>query len=262
MPKDYFFTPENPDEVRRDGTGEGSGVGAQLEAATPGTASDPTPVLDREMLARQVAAAPSPEVLDPQLMQNGDTRNVPDHYRFWNNDAIRADLDRLLEPQPDDLEIPALEVAMENLGHDFNLGSIIRTANGLGVRHVHIVGRRRFNRRGAMVTDRYLHLHFHPDAASLAQYARNHRLTVVGMDNFPGAERLETCELPPRCLMVFGEESEGISQPMQEILEHLVQISQYGSTRSFNVGHAAAICMWAWRRAYPAPLEAWVQPEL
>ena len=126
MPKDYFFTPENPDEVRRDGTGEGSGVGAQLEAATPDTAPDPTPVLDREMLARQVAAAPSPEVLDPQLMQNGDTRNVPDHYRFWNNDAIRADLDRLLEPQPDDLEIPALEVAMENLGHDFNLGSITR----------------------------------------------------------------------------------------------------------------------------------------
>lgn len=191
---------------------------------------------------------PDDERYDPELLREGDTRNVPDHYRYWSNAAITQDLDRLLQSGPEE---PTLEVAIENVGHDFNTGSIIRTANGLGVRHVHIVGRRRFNRRGAMVTDRYLHLHHHPDVPTLVQYATENHLTIVGMDNFEGAEPLETVPLPPRTLLVFGEESQGLTPAIQEVLEHLVQITQYGSTRSLNVGHAAAIGIWAWRRQYP-----------
>ena len=185
---------------------------------------------------------------DPELLREGDTRNVPDRYRYWRMEAISEDLDRLLQSGPGE---PTLEIAIENVGHDFNTGSIIRTANGLGVRHVHIVGRRRFNRRGAMVTDRYLHLHYHPQVQDLVTYATQQGLTIVGMDNFPGAQPLETVTLPPRTLMVFGEESQGLTPAMQNILERLVQITQYGSTRSLNVGHAAAISIWAWRRAYP-----------
>lgn len=185
---------------------------------------------------------------DPELLRDGDARNVPDHYRYWRQEAIRDDLDRLLQSGSGE---PTLEIAIENVGHDFNTGSIIRTANGLGVRHVHIVGRRRFNRRGAMVTDRYLHLHYHPEVRDLVAYAAQQELTLVGMDNFPGAEPLETVVLPPRTLMVFGEESQGLTPAMQNVLERLVQITQYGSTRSLNVGHAAAISIWAWRRTYP-----------
>ena len=185
---------------------------------------------------------------DPELLRNGDARNVPDHYRYWKLAAISEDLDRLLQSGPGE---PTLEIAIENIGHDFNIGSMIRTANGLGVRHVHIVGRRRFNRRGAMVTDRYLHLHYHPEVRDLAAYAAQQELPIVGMDNFPGAEPLETVALPPRTLMVFGEESQGLTPDMQNVLERLVQITQYGSTRSLNVGHAAAISIWAWRRTYP-----------
>lgn len=188
---------------------------------------------------------------DPELLRDGDTRNVPDRYRYWRQEAIRNELDRLLQSGPGE---PTLEVAIENVGHDFNTGSIIRTANGLGVRHVHIVGRRRFNRRGAMVTDRYLHLHHHPEVQDLVSYAVQQELTIVGMDNFPGAEPLETVTLPSRTLMVFGEESQGLTPAMQNALERLVQITQYGSTRSLNVGHAAAIGIWAWRRDYPPRL--------
>ncbi|MCI6585480.1 MAG: RNA methyltransferase [Mobiluncus porci] len=189
---------------------------------------------------------PIGEEYDPTLLAEGDRRNVPDRFRYWTNEAITAQLDRELEPDPSDLSVPVLEIAIENIGHDFNIGSIIRTANGLGVRHVHIVGRRRFNRRGAMVTDRYLHVHFHQDAPALAAYARSRGLTIIGMDNLPGAKPLEDCELPQRCLMIFGEESQGLTDDMQDILERLIQITQYGSTRSLNVGHAAAISMWAW----------------
>lgn len=194
---------------------------------------------------------PTEDFYDTALLKEGDRRNVPDRFRYWSNEAITAKLDQELNPHPEDLSAPLLEIAVENIGHDFNIGSIIRTANGLGVREVHIVGRRRFNRRGAMVTDRYLHLHFHEEPAALATYAAQKALTIVGMDNLPGAENLETCELPTRCLMVFGEESSGITPATQEILNRLVQITQYGSTRSLNVGHAAAISMWAWVRTHP-----------
>lgn len=194
---------------------------------------------------------PVGDYYDPELLREGDRRNVPDRFRYWSNQAITAQLDQELIPNPEDLSVPALEIAIENIAHDFNIGSIIRTANGLGVRHVHIVGRRRFNRRGAMVTDRYLHLHFHENAVALADYAHEKRLTIVGMDNLPRAQALETCKLPARCLMIFGEESQGITSDIQEILDLLVQITQYGSTRSLNVGHAAAISMWAWVLAHP-----------
>lgn len=194
---------------------------------------------------------PVGDFYDADLLKEGDRRNVPDRFRYWSNAAITAQLDRELNPHPEDLSAPLLEIAIENIGHDFNIGSIIRTANGLGVRRVHILGRRRFNRRGAMVTDRYLHLHFHEVPADLATYAADNALTIVGMDNLPGAENLESCELPRRCLMIFGEESSGITPATQAILGRLIQITQYGSTRSLNVGHAAAISMWAWVRAYP-----------
>lgn len=195
-------------------------------------------------------AWPTEAHYDPELLREGDHRNVPDRFRYWKTEAISAQLDRELIPHPEDFSAPTLEIAIENIGHDFNTGSIIRTANGLGVRHVHIVGRRRFNRRGAMVTDRYLHLHFHEDAASLAAYASEKKLTLVGMDNLPGAQALETSVLPERSLMIFGEESQGITPGTQDILDRLIQITQYGSTRSLNVGHAAAISIWAWRRAH------------
>lgn len=194
---------------------------------------------------------PSGEQYDLNLLQTGDRRNVPDRFRYWTCEAITAQLDRELEPDSEDLSVPTLEIAIENIGHDFNIGSIIRTANGLGVRHVHIINRKRFNRRGAMVTDRYLHMHFHENAASLAAYAKSRDLVLVGMDNLPGAEYLEQTRLPSRCLMIFGEESQGITSTTQHILDRLVQITQYGSTRSLNVGHAAAISMWAWVLAHP-----------
>ncbi|EEZ92313.1 TrmH family RNA methyltransferase [Mobiluncus mulieris] len=197
---------------------------------------------------------PMGDCYDAALLREGDRRNVPDRFRYWSNAAITAQLDWELNPHPEDLSAPCLEIAVENIGHDFNIGSIIRTANGLGVRQVHILGRRRFNRRGAMVTDRYLHLQFHEVPAALATYAAEKALTIVGMDNLPGAENLESCELPRRCLMIFGEESSGITPATQEILDRLIQIAQYGSTRSLNVGHAAAISMWAWVRAYPRRL--------
>ena len=178
---------------------------------------------------------------DPDLLRDGDRRNVVDRYRYWTVAAIRADLDSRRHP---------FHVAVENWGHDFNIGSVVRTANAFNAEGVHIVGRRRWNRRGAMVTDAYMHVRHHVDAEALVVWAAAHGLPVLGVDNLPGAVPLESYRLPRRCLLVFGQEGPGLSQPARAACEAVLSIAQFGSTRSINAGAAAAVAMHAWVRAH------------
>jgi len=178
-----------------------------------------------------------PERYDPELLATGDARNVADEFRYWRLEAIVAELDLRRFP---------FHVAVENWGHDFNIGSVVRSANAFGARAVHIVGRRRWNRRGAMVTDRYQHVHHHPDVESLTAWARGEGLAVVGIDNVPGSLPIEHAVLPEACVLVFGEESAGLTAEMQEACQTVLHITQYGSTRSINAGAAAAVAMHSW----------------
>ena len=174
---------------------------------------------------------------DPELLAEGDRRNVEDRYRYWRHDAIVADLDTCRHP---------FHVAVENWGHDFNIGSVIRTANAFNVAAFHIVGRRRWNRRGAMVTDRYQHEVHHPTVADLATWAATTGIPLVGIDNLPGSVAIEGSALPSACVLVFGQEGPGLSPEMREACEVVLHITQYGSTRSINAGAAAAIAMHTW----------------
>jgi tRNA G18 (ribose-2'-O)-methylase SpoU len=179
--------------------------------------------------------------LDPDLLREGDRRNVVDRYRYWRVEAIVADLDTTRHP---------FHVAIENLEHDFNIGSVVRTANAFNAASVRVVGRRRWNRRGAMVTDRYLHVVHHDDVASLVAWARGAGLVLVGVDNLPGAVPLETYAVPRECVLLFGQEGTGLSDAAREACDVTVSIAQFGSTRSINVGAAAAIAMHGWVRAH------------
>ena len=175
--------------------------------------------------------------LDPDLLREGDRRNVIDRYRYWRLDAIVADLDAHRHP---------LHVAIQNWEHDFNIGSIVRTANAFNVAAVHILGRRRWNRRGAMVTDRYLHVEHHADVPSFFDSLASAGVVPVGVDNLPGSVQLETTELPQHCCLIFGSEGPGLTDEVVAGCAALVSITQYGSTRSLNAGAAAAIAMYHW----------------
>jgi tRNA G18 (ribose-2'-O)-methylase SpoU len=180
---------------------------------------------------------PTDPHFDPELLANGDTRNVVDRYRYWTLEAIVADLDTRRHP---------FHVAIENLAHDFNIGSVVRTANAFAAREVHIVGRKRWNRRGAMVTDRYQHVRHHGDAQGLSSWAQEHDIPIIGIENGPGATALETSALPERCLLLFGQEGTGLSHEALAVCGQTLAIAQFGSTRSINVGAAAAIAMHTW----------------
>ncbi len=185
---------------------------------------------------------------DPELLRDGDRRNVVAAYRYWCRDAVVADLDGRRHP---------LHVGIENFGHDHNIGTVVRTANAFAAAEVHIVGRRRWNRRGAMVTDRYQHLRHHDDVAGLLEHAAAEGLTVVAVDNAPGALRLETVRLPRRCLLLFGQEGPGLSVQARAGAAVTVSIAQFGSTRSINAGVAAGIAMHAWIRQHADLARAW-----
>lgn len=191
---------------------------------------------------------PTGEEYDPDLLDDGDRRNVVDAYRWWRTDAIIADIDTRRH---------ALHVAIENFENDSNIGTVVRTANAFAVDTVHIVGRKRWNRRGAMVTDRYQHLEHHPDTGSVMDYADAYDLTVVAVDNTPGSVPLETAELPERCLLLFGQEGPGVTAEAQAGASMTVSIAQFGSTRSVNAGVAAGIAMHAWIRQHADLENAW-----
>ncbi|MBA0127592.1 RNA methyltransferase [Haloechinothrix sp. YIM 98757] len=190
---------------------------------------------------------PSGEHYDPELLEHGDRRNVVDAYRYWRRDAIVADLDRTRHP---------FHVAIENFQHDHNIGTVVRTANSFAAAAVHIVGKRRWNRRAAMVTDRYQHLYHHPDVPTLVEFAAQRGLTIVTVDNTPGAHRLESVTLPRECMLLFGQEGPGLSEEARQAAMP-VSIAQFGSTRSINAGVAAGIVMHAWIQQHADPSTAW-----
>lgn len=194
------------------------------------------------------AAWPADPRHDPELLEHGDARNVVDAYRYWRRDAVATHLAARAHP---------FHVAIENFGHDHNIGTVVRTANAFGAAAVHVVGRRRWNRRGAMVTDRYLTVQHHPDVAALAAFAGAHDLTVVAVDNTPGACRLETAVLPRACVLLFGQEGPGVTGEARAAATLTVSIAQFGSTRSINAGVAAGIAMHAWIRQHADLTRAW-----
>jgi tRNA G18 (ribose-2'-O)-methylase SpoU len=218
--------------------------------AEPVEEVEPVEVVDEVGVGPWIGERPVGDHWDPELLRDGDRRNVVDGYRYWRHDAIVADLDTHRH---------AFHVAVENWGHDFNIGSVIRTANAFNAKAFHIVGKRRWNRRGAMVTDRYQHEHHHPTVENLIAWAAGagtddaglpRGIPLIGIDNLPGSIALETYDLPRECVLVFGQEGPGLSPDMRAACEVVLHIEQFGSTRSINAGAAAAVAMHAWIRRH------------
>jgi len=180
---------------------------------------------------------PDDSRLDPELLLNGDSRNVVDRYRYWTREAIIEDLDVVRHP---------FHVAIENWEHDFNIGTVVRNANAFMAKAVHIIGKRRWNRRGAMVTDRYQHVQHHKTVEDFALWAKAESIVVLGVDNIKNSVPIETAELPEDCVLVFGQEGPGLSAEMISECQMILEITQYGSTRSINAGVASGIAMYEW----------------
>lgn len=182
--------------------------------------------------------------LDPELLAKGDQRNVVDGYRYWSMDAIVADLDSRRH---------RYHVAIENWEHDFNIGTVVRNSNAFLAAAVHIIGRRRWNRRGAMVTDRYQHVLHHPTVDDFVAWTNRNDLVIVGIDNVEGSVPIESTPMPENCVLVFGQEGPGLSPEMEAACDVICAITQYGSTRSINAGVASGIAMHVWLHQHVGP---------
>jgi tRNA G18 (ribose-2'-O)-methylase SpoU len=184
-----------------------------------------------------VGPLPTDSHLDPELLATGDSRNVVDQYRYWTMEAIVADLDTKRH---------SFHVAIENWQHDLNIGSIVRTANAFLADTVHIVGRKRWNRRGAMVTDRYQHVVHHETVEALVRFAKENDLPIIAIDNVSDSQPIEKVVMPKDCILLFGQEGPGLSPDALEAASMAIEITQFGSTRSLNASAAAAIVMHQW----------------
>lgn len=184
---------------------------------------------------------PLEDHFDPELLEQGDARNVVDRYRYWRHEAIVADLDRMRRP---------FHVAIENWQHDFNIGTVVRNANAFLAKAVHVVGKKRWNRRGAMVTDRYQHVEHHEDVEGLVHYAAQNDLSLLGVDLLPGSRDIREIEIPKNVILIFGQEGPGLSDQMRQAVAEIAHIPQSGSTRSINAGVASGIAMYEWVRRF------------
>ena len=210
-------------------------------APVPASGSDPAPTHGVGPWPGGADSWPDDARYDRELLAHGDTRNVVDEYRYWSMAAIVADLDERRHP---------FHVAIENWQHDLNIGSIVRSANAFLAAEVHIIGRRRWNRRGAMVTDRYQHVRHHDDVAAFTEWADAAALPILAIDNVDGAVPVDRADLPERCVLLFGQEGPGLSDEALAAASGSIEITQYGSTRSINASAAAAVVMYEWCRRW------------
>lgn len=170
-----------------------------------------------------------------------DTRNVMDEFKGWSHDKIVAALDE---------RGIGLEIAIENLERDYNMGTIVRSANAFGIRHIHIIGRRQWNKRGAMMTDKYLHVHYYETVEEFVSAMKQDHKSIVAVENNVESEPLGSAAHTLEAVLVFGSEKSGLSSDMLARADRIVHIEQLGSTRSLNVGVAAGIAIYEWTKNY------------
>lgn len=174
-------------------------------------------------------------------MHSKDTRNVTDEFKSESIEDIVSQLDK---------RDTGLEIAIENTERDFNMGTIVRSANAFGVRHIHVIGRRQWNKRGAMATDKYLHVHYYSSVDEFVTTMGERGRVVIAIDNIDGSVPLSSAQLSKNAVLVFGQEGPGISRELADVAKQIVAIEQFGSTRSINVGVAAGIAMYTWLSRY------------
>lgn len=168
-----------------------------------------------------------------------DPRNLVDKYKGESVPDIKADMAK---------QAFKLHIAIENYQHDYNIGTIVRSANAFNVAGVHIIGKRHWNRRGAMATEKYLQLYEHPTVDDFVAWAKTNDQTIIGIDNIAGSAPLAKSSFPINTVLVFGQEGPGLSGEMQTHCTQIIAIEQFGSTRSVNVGVAAGIILYEWVR--------------
>lgn len=165
-----------------------------------------------------------------------DTRNLLDEYKGLSNEQVFDELSKKRNE---------LEVAIENVEHDFNVGTIVRSANNFNVRKVHIIGRRKYNRRGAMCTDKYLEIVYWPEAGEFVQDQKERGREIVAIENNTDrAKPLGEKRFARKTTLLFGSEGNGLTEEALAAADDVREIESFGSTRSVNVGVAAGIAMY------------------
>ena len=171
-----------------------------------------------------------------------ESRNIIDHYHYWNHEAILADLDSRANN---------FSIICSNLYNDFNIATCIRNANAFLAKRVFIYGSKQYDRRGTVGTHHYVRSVHCGTLDRLVQgldtlAEQVGPLHIVAVDNIKNARRIDSYAWPKEkhVVMVLGQEQVGVPKELLDMAQDCVYIAQYGSVRSLNVGTASGVVMY------------------
>lgn len=163
------------------------------------------------------------------------TRNVIDEFKELSDEDIQKRLDERSNE---------FAVLMTHVTGDFNIGTVLRSANFHGARDFFYYGRKKFDRRGCVGVHNYTRMQFLESPQNIREL--KDKYTLVGLENnIPGTTSIYQFDwnLPKPPCIVVGEECNGITDDIIGECDVLVEIPNSGSVRSMNVGVAASIAM-------------------
>ena len=173
---------------------------------------------------------------DPESPFLGWQRNVIDEFKSLPDEDIRQRLQETCN---------GFAVLMTHIEGDFNIGTVMRSANFFGAKEFFYWGRKRFDRRSTVGVHHYTPLRFLERIEDVRVLKESY--TLIGLENnVPGTVPIHRFDWPiarPPCIVV-GEECKGIHADVAELCDRLVEIPNFGSVRSINVGSAASLAMY------------------
>ena len=165
--------------------------------------------------------------------------NVADQYKGMEVEDIKSKLAAKAFP---------CAVMMENWQGDFNLAQCVRNANAFGAKEVFYIGKRRFDRRGAVGTYNYTDVKYLSSTEELLLLKEQY--IFVGVDNIAGSVPIEDYEHKDNSLFIFGEEGCGLTPETLKLCDVLISITQYGSVRSLNAGCSSGVILYDYTSKY------------
>ncbi|MEZ4804208.1 MAG: RNA methyltransferase [Bacteroidia bacterium] len=160
-------------------------------------------------------------------------------------------LNRLTIYQYQSREATAIHVVMDNIRSMNNVGSIFRSADCFGVEKIHLCGitaqpPHRDIHKTALGAEDSIPWEYHESTVDLCNSLKANGYILVAVEQAENSVSLKDFKLPAdtKVAVIFGNETEGVSQEVLDICDNCIEIPQFGTKHSFNVSVCAGIVLW------------------
>lgn len=165
------------------------------------------------------------------------SRNVRDQYKDIPTEDIKADLQSKCFPS---------SILMSQITGDFNIASVIRSANSFNFKSVYYYGNKRYDKRGTLGTHHYIDVHYLDDIEQIKLLKEQYHFVALenNINRHPINIKDYSWNYIKPSLICIGEEGQGLTDDILELADDCIEIESRGSVRSLNAAVAASIAMY------------------